>query len=119
MTSNAVLNEVTTRAYSHQKLGEEYNGLAGYYSPRREVRVEIGGRELFYVVGWAVIESSCCGTGSWEYVLVPGYLIDWKNGISDTGLPTSTVEPVDDCEARSKITELIRTREHTTCITFW
>ena len=116
---DTVLNEVATRAYSHQTLGEEYTGLAGYYSPRREVRVEVDGRELLYIVGWAVIESSCCGTGSWEYILVPGYLVKWHDGVSQTGLPTSTVEPVDTAEARVKITELVKAREHTNCITFW
>ncbi len=105
--------------YTHQKLGENYYGLAGYYTPLREVVVPINGREIIYIIGRAVIESSCCGSGAWGYVLVPGYLLEQQRRTNEDGLPVSEVEPIVDTETKNSLSQLIREREGTDCISFW
>jgi len=57
--------------YTHLKLNEDVYAIAGYYTPQKEIRLKCNNREVLYVIGQAVIESSCCGSGSWEYAIVP------------------------------------------------
>ncbi len=109
----------TLREYTHQKLGRDYSGLAGYYTPLREARLEYNGPEVLYIWGHAAIESSCCGISNWDYVLVTGYIVNWQGGRNRDGLPLTAVEPIEDTETRSKLTELITTRENISRISFW
>jgi hypothetical protein len=107
------------REYCHQTLGEDYGGIAGYYTPVKEVRLEYQGREILYIVGRAVIESSCCGAGNWPYALVPGYIVEWHKGARQNGLDVTGVELVRDPEVKKDLLSLIRRREELDCITFW
>lgn len=113
-----MLTQVDTREYTHQELGKDFGGIAGYYTPLKEVRLTYQGREILYIVGHAVIESSCCGTGNWNYVLVPGHIIQWQERKNDAGLPISTVKPVE-AKAQKDLTQIIEARENTNCISFW
>lgn len=62
--------------YRSEELGAEVVAPSGYYVPLREEVVDHNGRRLLYIRGTGCIESSCCGTGSWEYLRVEGYLSD-------------------------------------------
>ncbi len=114
-----MLISLATTEYTHQELGKDYGGIAGYYTPQKEVRLDYQGHEILYIVGQAVIESSCCGTGNWDYVLVPGFIVQWRNGKNSAGLPTSIVEPVENTKVQKDLTRIIEARENTNCITFW
>ncbi len=106
--------------YTHLELGKDVErGIAGYYTPQKEVRLKYNGREVLYVIGQAVIESSCCGTGSWMYAIVPGYMVSWQNTKNEATLPVSEVEPILDEEARDNIRRIIQTNEATSLIGFW
>jgi len=106
--------------YTHLELNEDYpTGIAGYYTPQKEVRLKHNGREVLYVIGQAVIESSCCGVGRWLYATVPGYIVNWQNKKSEAGLPVSEVEPILDEEAQKKIRQIIQTSESAPQIGFW
>ncbi len=111
--------QVAIREYTHQELGKDYGGIAGYYTPRKEMRLDYQGHEILYIVGHAVIESSCCGSGNWDYVLVPGYIVHWRNAKNSAGLPISTVEPIKSAETQKDLARIIEARENTNCITFW
>lgn len=106
--------------YTHLELDKDYpGGIAGYYVPQKEVRLKYDGREVLYVIGKAVIESSCCGTGNWMYAIVPGYIINWQKKMNEAGLPVSEVEPILDEEAQEKIRKIIQTSESACPIGFW
>ena len=105
--------------YTHLELSKDVHTIAGYYTPLKEVRLKYNSREVLYVVGQAVIESSCCGTGSWGYVLVPGYLVNWQNKTNEAGLPVSEVEPISDGVSRNDIREIINELENIPQIQFW
>ena len=77
------------REYTHSELNKEVYSIAGYYIPQKEVKLEYNDREVLYVVGLGVIDSSCCGVGGCRYALVPGYLVSWKNKTNGDGLPVS------------------------------
>ena len=105
--------------YTHLPVGVDIFSIAGYYTPGKEVRLPHAGREVLYVVGRAVIEASCCGSGSWEYALVPGYVVVWHARKNEAGLAVSRVEPIMDTEAREEITRLIQERESVSRVEFW
>jgi hypothetical protein len=105
--------------YTHLELNRDFFSIAGYYTPLKEIRLKYDSREVLYVVGRAVIESSCCGTGSYGYVLVPGYIINWQNEKSEKGLPVSEVEPVSDEVSKDSIRGIIEEAEHISRIEFW
>ena len=110
--------------YTHLELGMDYaTGIAGYYTPEKEVRLSYNGREVLYVIGQAVVESACsggaCSTGSWWYSIVPGYLLQWQNERNKAGLPVSEVEPILDEETRNNIRRIIQASEAISQITFW
>ncbi len=106
--------------YTHLELGKDVvTGIAGYYTPQREVRLKYDGREVLYIVGEAVIESSCCGVGSWTYAIVPGYIINWQNTKNEIGLPISEVAPISDKEVQDNIRRILETKEAALLIGFW
>ena len=105
--------------YTHSKLNEDLYSIAGYYTPQEEVRLKYNNREVLYVVGHAVMESSCCGTGSWTYALVPGYIVNWQNRTNENGLPVSKVEPISDKATRGNIRQIIKEAESVSQIEFW
>ena len=106
--------------YTHLELNKDVPiGIAGYYTPEEEVRLDYNGREVLYVIGKAVIESACCGIGNWGYVLVPGYIVSWQNKRNEAGLPVSAVEPISDEEAQNNIRQIIQTKETVAQVQFW
>ena len=64
--------------FVHPDLGREVTAIGGYYVFDREIRLPYNGREILYFVGYAVLDSSCCGAGGCAYVFVPGFIIQWK-----------------------------------------
>ena len=105
--------------YTHLKLNEDSYCPAGYYTPEKEVKLKYNNREVLYVVGHAVMESSCCGIGDWIYALVPGYIVDWQTGKNEAGLPVSEVEPVSDRATRGDVRRIISEAESVSQIEFW
>jgi len=111
---------VKTTTYTHLELGQEVpSGIAGYYTPQKEVRLDCQGRQVLCIIGRAVVESSCCGTGSWTYAVVPGYVVNWKSRQNEAGLPVSEVEPVSDEETREQVRKALEATEAATLIGFW
>lgn len=111
----------TSTKYAHLELGKDVDiGIAGYYTPEREVRLPYKGREVLYVVGRAVVESSCCGaTGSWTYAIVPGFIVDWQYTQNEKGLPVSEVQPIPDEATRERIRKLVEKKESAVMVGFW
>ncbi len=101
----------TADRYVHEPLDQEVTAIAGHYVLVREVRETFRGRELLYVLGHAVFDTSCCGMGGCGYALVPGYVVRWHGERSPEGLPITLVEPVVDGEERVAISAWIRERE--------
>ncbi len=97
--------------YTHLEIGEENRSISGYYSVVKEVRLEYQGKQVLYVVGQAVLDTSCCGYSSFTYAIVPGYIIEWQGDKSAQGLPVSEVEPIRDKNVQAAIAAAIRAEE--------
>jgi len=105
--------------YTHQPLGEEVESISGHYVAEREVRIPVEGREVVYIVGHAVVDTSCCGAGGCGYALVPGFVVRWKYASNDDGWDMTEVEPVRDDSAKAFIKKTIESVEPVTQVNFW
>ena len=102
---------MTTREHIHQPLDEEVTAIGGSYRLVKEERLEHGGRQVLYIVGHGIFDTTCCGAGGCAYAIVPGYIIDWKTQTTSDGLPISIVEPINDTTQQTEITRLIKFQE--------
>jgi hypothetical protein len=93
--------------YIHQEEGTEIQSITGHYNILEEGRLMQGERPFLYVMGAAVVDSSCCGTGGCRFLNVPGYILSWKERQSAEGVPISEVEPVANEEDRKAIKSLL------------
>ncbi len=105
--------------YTHLELDKEQRFLPGYYVPTKEVRMKYDGREVLYVVGQATLDSACCNVGSFAYVIVPGYVVNWQKERNQDGLPVTEVEPVSDNAVQSNLRKIIHDTECISHIEFW
>ncbi len=104
--------------YSHE-LKKEVLSISGWYELEKEERITHGNREVLYVVGNAVVDSSCCGYGGCRYAIVPGYVLSWKSGTNENAVPTSQVEPIRDPDVQSALRNLLEQGEGVTQVQFW
>jgi hypothetical protein len=105
--------------YTHLELDRDIEALAGYYTPRKEVRLPYEGREVLYVISRAVVDASCCGVADFNCALVPGYVVRWRAETNGEGLPVSEVEPVTDPVARVRVRKIIQETEDVSQVEFW
>jgi hypothetical protein len=104
--------------YKHPELGKDIPiGIAGFYTPIKEIRLSYKGREVLYVVSKSVLEASCCGSGSWIYATVPGYIMEWQSGEED-GRPISKIQSLQDNKEREEVQKIIEDRELTDFVLF-
>ena len=95
------------REYVHQELNQEVDAIGGRYVLLKEVRLAFHGCEVLYVVGGAIVDTSCCGVGGCAYALVPGFVVDWKYRRNEGGLAVSRVEPIRDEVIQGRVRRLI------------
>lgn len=98
------------KEYTHE-LNKEIRSISGGYELEMEGKLEINGKEVLYVVGNAVVDSSCCGIGGVRYALVPGYVKKFKTRRDEQGLWISEVEPIIDKATRQEITRVLMDKE--------
>jgi hypothetical protein len=106
------------RRYVHQELNQDIAAIGGHYVLTREVRLPFHGREVLYLVGCAVVDTSCCGAGGCAYALVPGFILEWKSQTDGDGLAVSQVEPIRDKALQREIGRLIKEAEPVHQVTF-
>jgi hypothetical protein len=99
------------KEYIHQPLEQEITAIGGHYTVTEELRLPFEGREILYLKGYALLDSSCCGLKGCAFVHVKGFLVDWKFRKNQEGLELSLVEPVDNERIRSMIRKRIQEKE--------
>jgi hypothetical protein len=105
--------------YTHPKLGQEICAIGGHYVFTYERRIPYNGREILYFVGYAVLNSTCCGVGGCAYVLVPGFIQEWKYKKSSDDASVSQIEPISDFKVQQEIRRLIQRKEIFHQVTFY
>ena len=105
--------------YTHLKLNQDVAAPAGHYTPEKESRININGRDFLYILNNAVVDSSCCGNTDFTAALVPGYIIDKHVPADKVGSSISEVEPITDKVTREKIKKIIQETENVSQVEFW
>jgi hypothetical protein len=98
--------------YVHQKLEQDIQSISGTYTPQKELRLELNGKHVLCVIGMAVVDTACCGSGSFLYATIPGYVVTWKDKQNESGLPVSQVESIGDEKARHAVEKILRDTEN-------
>lgn len=93
--------------FVHPELGQEISSIAGYYTFLRELILKHDGREVICIIGMCAVESSCCGSTSFYYASVPGYIVSWKSAKNEDGLAVSEVDPIEDSGVRNQLASAI------------
>jgi len=104
--------------FAHPKLGREVTAIGGHYVFGKEIRLPFNGREILYLVGYAVLDSTCCGVGGCAYVLVAGFIRQWKYKINQNDCAVSRVETIHDPIDQKQIRSLIQKKEMVFQVTF-
>jgi hypothetical protein len=104
--------------FAHPKLGREVTAIGGHYVFGKEIRLPFNGREILYLVGYAVLDSTCCGVGGCAYVLVAGFIQQWKYKINQNDCAVSRVETIHDPIDQKQIRSLIQKKEMVFQVTF-
>jgi len=104
--------------YTHQNLEQENEGIWGFYGVDKEVRMPFKDREVFYFVGSAVLDNSCCSRNNLNYAKVPGFIVEWKYLKTEDLIDVSKVEPIRDKQIQKEIRSLINKNETVSQIHF-
>jgi hypothetical protein len=97
--------------YTHPELGREVTAIGGHYVFGKEIRLAYDGREILCFVGYAALDTACCGSGGCAYVYVPGFIEKWKYRMGENNCPVSQVEPIRNPAVQKKVRSLLQDRE--------
>jgi len=107
-----------TQDFTHPQLGREVTAIGGHYVFGKEIRMPYHNREILYFVGYAVLDSTCCGVGGVAYVLVAGLIRQWKYKQNQDNGFVSKVEPIRDHRVQKEVRSLIQKKEMVFQVTF-
>ena len=110
--------DTETMDFAHPVLGREVTAIGGHYVFTGERRLPYQDREILYFIGYAVVDTSCCGVGGCAYALVQGFIRKWKYKKNSSDLPVSQIEPIRDVFLQKQIVRLIQTRDKIPQFTF-
>jgi len=97
--------------YVHQTLGQEIIATGGHYVVTEENRLPFKEREVLYLKGYALIDTSCCGLGGCPFVHVKGSLLEWKSKVDVHGQDVSLVESISDERLKQSIHKTLQEKE--------
>ncbi len=104
--------------FTHPNLGQEVTAIGGHYVFGKEIRMPYDSREILYFVGYAVLDSTCCGVGGVAYVLVAGFIRQWKFKKNQNDCYISLIEPIDNQAVQKELRNAIQKREMVFQVTF-
>jgi hypothetical protein len=115
---NFMQRDSDTLDFVHPELGREITAIGGHYVFVKEICLPFRDREILYFVGYAVLDSTCCGVGGCAYVLVAGFITQWKYKADQNAAGLSQVEPIRDEMIQKEVRALIRQKEMVYQVTF-
>jgi len=106
------------RDFTHPQLGREVTAIGGHYVFGKEIRMPFHNREILYFVGYAVLDSTCCGVGGVAYVLVAGFIKQWKIKKNQDNCFISVIEPIGELAVQKEVRSVIQKKEMVYQVTF-
>lgn len=80
--------------FVHPFLNEEIDAIAGHYTITKEEILPHERGPILYLVGFACMDTSCCGYKGCSYAIVAGHIEELSCGRSGDGRIISRVDPV-------------------------
>ncbi|RJP37693.1 MAG: hypothetical protein C4548_14050 [Desulfobacteraceae bacterium] len=97
--------------YVHPELMIPVTAIGGNCTFTKSERLQLGEDEVFYLVGMAVFDSTCCGYGGCAYAYVPGLIRQWHFKTDADGRPVSKILPIADSGMQERIKKRIMEKE--------
>lgn len=97
--------------YVHPELMTPVTAIGGNCTFTKSERLKLGENHVFYLVGMAVFDSTCCGYGGCAYAYVPGLIRQWCFKTDDAGRPVSKILPIVDSGMQERIKKQIMEKE--------
>ena len=97
--------------FIHPVLNQAVRTISGHYILSREKRLSYNGRKVLYLIGCAVVDTSCCGPGGCAYALVPGYIKQWKYKSTPDNRSVTQIETIKANDVRKALRRLIKEKE--------
>jgi hypothetical protein len=97
--------------YIHRELGETITAIGGHYALTREERLAYKGREVLYLVGYALMDTTCCGAAGCGYAQVQGFVEKWRYNIAPDGSAMTRIVLIQDEPEQAQIARLIQEKE--------
>jgi len=107
-----------TQDFTHPQLGREVTAIGGHYVFGQEIRMPFHSREILYFVGYAVLDSTCCGAGGVAYVLVAGFIRQWKYKKNQDECFISQIETIGDQTIQKEVRNAVQKKEMVYQVTF-
>ena len=108
-----------SRDFAHPELNREVTAIGGHYVFGKEIRLPFNSRQILYFVGYAVVDSSCCGVGGCAYVFVAGFIKQWKYRKDDKDCSVSKIEPIRNYNVQNEVRKRIQNKEMVFQVTFY
>jgi len=109
---------LSTMDFVHPLLNDQIPAIGGHYMIAKEGKMRFKGRDVLYLVGYGVLDNSCCGSGGCGYAIVPGYIVAWHTGkTQDQERDISSVAPLEE-DAYREVGKLLRKKENVTQVHF-
>ena len=97
--------------FIHPELNKTVKAIGGEYVFIKEDVLPYQDQAVLYLIGCAIFDTTCCGTGGCCYARVPGFIRDSKYRTGNDGRPVSSVAPIADPSVQKEIRRAISSRE--------
>ena len=116
--NNESKNNKEVVEYVHNELNKEVYAIGGHYVLTGNVRLPFHGREILYLTGFGVFDTTCCGSGGCCYVSVIGFIKGWQSKTDENGNFVTITEPVRDKSTQDELRRIIEKKEMVTQVSF-
>lgn len=97
--------------YTHEQLNREIIAIGGHYMFLKEASLPFQGKVILYLVGCAVFNSTCCGSGGISFARVQGFLHRHKYKKDPSGREISLIEPITGDVHQAEIRKIVQQKE--------
>jgi hypothetical protein len=104
--------------YFHGELNKEVNAIGGRYLLTHEKKISVDGKEVLYLTGYALFDSTCCGAGGCTYAVVQGIIRNWKKRKDKSGNFVTDIIPIRDNDLQLTIKNQILKNEMVNQVVF-
>ena len=97
--------------FTHLSMNEDILSISGSLRITEEKRMVIDNDDIFYLIGIAHMDNSCCGSWGCSFAVVKGIVKEWKFKKDQDGNDVTRLTPVADQKEKERIMNKIMSEE--------